>query len=161
MPHDQTNFSCMSSVAVAQSFSGGVAIRCVLPVLWMTRCCNVVYMARHLYSVLRYSITNEIPTKFCSTVQTIMLQLLIGVGARSAIYDYLVVNVTEWTVGVAWSADSGHLLLSDIQLVPGFTVTCNASNVHAYLLTTASVSVLRKFHVVVILNIWIGLGSLI
>jgi len=55
-----------------------------------------------------------------------------------------VVRVTETTVGVSWSVDNEHLLLSDIQLVPGFTVTCNVSNVHAYLLTTASVSVLRK-----------------
>jgi len=67
-----------------------------------------------------------------------MLQLL-----ESPQHD-IVVNVTETTVGVSWSSDNKHLLLSDIQLVPGFTVTCNASNIHAYLLTTASVSVLRK-----------------
>lgn len=41
--------------------------------------------------------------------------------------------------------DNEHLLLTNIQLVPGFIVTCNISNVHAYLLTTASVSVLRKY----------------
>ena len=52
--------------------------------------------------------------------------------------------VADAIVGMTWSAQSNHLLLSDIQLVPGFTVTCNISNVHAYLLTTASVSVLRK-----------------
>ena len=53
--------------------------------------------------------------------------------------------VTVSVVGVSWSVESDtHLLLSNIQLVPGFTVTCNVSNVHAYLLTTASVSVLRK-----------------
>jgi len=53
-------------------------------------------------------------------------------------------TVTEVVAGVTWSADNKHLLLTDIQLVPGFTVTCNISNIHAYLLTTASVSVLRK-----------------
>jgi len=31
-----TNFLCRSPVAVARSSSGGVAIRYVLPVLWMT-----------------------------------------------------------------------------------------------------------------------------
>ena len=31
-PLDFTNFLCRSSVAVARSSSGGVAIRCVLPV---------------------------------------------------------------------------------------------------------------------------------
>ena len=31
-----TKFLCRSPVAVARSFSGGVAIRYVLPVLWMT-----------------------------------------------------------------------------------------------------------------------------
>jgi len=31
-----TNFLCGSPVAMAQSFSGGVAICYVLPVLWMT-----------------------------------------------------------------------------------------------------------------------------
>jgi len=59
----------------------------------------------------------------------------------------LVDNATaESPIGVSWSADKGHLQLMNIQLVPGFTVTCNASNIHAYLLTTASVSVLRELH---------------
>jgi len=31
-----TNFLCMLPVAVARSFSGGVVIRYVLPVLWIT-----------------------------------------------------------------------------------------------------------------------------
>ena len=33
---DLYQFVCMSPMAVARSSSGGVAIRCVLPVLWMT-----------------------------------------------------------------------------------------------------------------------------
>jgi len=35
-------FLCMSLVAMAWSFSGGVAIRYVLPVLWMTSCLTLI-----------------------------------------------------------------------------------------------------------------------
>lgn len=48
-------------------------------------------------------------------------------------------------LGLTCSAHNNHLLLTDIQLVPGFTVTCNSSNIHAYILTTAAVTVL-PFH---------------
>jgi len=34
-----TEFLCTLSIALARSFSGGVAIRDVLPVLWMTSYC--------------------------------------------------------------------------------------------------------------------------
>ena len=39
-PHGRIspNFLCMLSVTVARSSSSGVAIRCLLPVLWMTSC---------------------------------------------------------------------------------------------------------------------------
>jgi len=36
------NFVCCSSMAVARSSSGGVALRYVLPVLWMTSCLAVM-----------------------------------------------------------------------------------------------------------------------
>ena len=46
-----TEFLCVFSVAVARSFSGGVAIRYVLPVLWMTSCFHkVAMMACYVYS---------------------------------------------------------------------------------------------------------------
>jgi len=37
-----TNIACMLIVAVAQTFSGGFAIRYVLPVLWMMSCFHIV-----------------------------------------------------------------------------------------------------------------------
>jgi len=44
-------FLCMLAVAVAQSSPDGVAIRYVLPVLWMTSCFHLVgSIARHVYS---------------------------------------------------------------------------------------------------------------
>ena len=35
-------FLCMLPIAVARSSSGGIAIRYVLPVLWMTSCCHTM-----------------------------------------------------------------------------------------------------------------------
>jgi len=59
--------------------------------------------------------------------------------------------VAEIIAGMICSAESNRLLLTDIQMVPGFTVTCNISNIHAYLLTAASVSVFRKlFYIIVV-----------
>ena len=37
-----TALSCMLAVSVASSFSGGVAIRRLLPVLWMTSCLHIM-----------------------------------------------------------------------------------------------------------------------
>ena len=48
IPLDQSaqNFVCRFPVAMARSFFGGVALRYVLPVLWMTSClAAVVHMA--------------------------------------------------------------------------------------------------------------------
>jgi len=58
--------------AVAQLASDGVAIRYVLPVLWMTSCFHGVgSMVRHFFS--SESATDEttvsLPTKFCSAMK--------------------------------------------------------------------------------------------
>jgi len=44
----RSQFLCMSIVAVARSFSGGVAIRYVFPVLWMTSCFHIMGAMAHL-----------------------------------------------------------------------------------------------------------------
>ena len=50
------NFVCRSPVAVARSSSGGMALCCVLPVLWMTSHLAVVgCMSMHGLSVAKYS----------------------------------------------------------------------------------------------------------
>jgi len=36
------SFSCMLHIAIARSYSGGVAIRSVLPVLWMMPCLHIM-----------------------------------------------------------------------------------------------------------------------
>ena len=50
-PHGRTspNLSCMLTVAVAQSSFGGVAIRYVRPVLWMTSCFHVMALWRIMF----------------------------------------------------------------------------------------------------------------
>jgi len=92
-------YFCMLFVAVARSFSGGVAICYVLPVLWMTSCFHV----RALWCVMC------IPRRWQNTISIynsrdsnqILLKykdkqiLFVGgtPGARSAIYNCLVVVV--------------------------------------------------------------------
>jgi len=39
---DLQQFLCLLPIAVARSFSGGVAIRYVLPVSWMTSCVYIM-----------------------------------------------------------------------------------------------------------------------
>ena len=46
------NFVCRSPVAVARSSSGGVALRYVLPVLWMTSRLAVMGVATDVYEWL-------------------------------------------------------------------------------------------------------------
>ena len=64
------NFAIFALVAVTRSCSGGVAIRHVLPVLWMTSCLHIVgpmarYVSSHSGNRIR-NITADIPTEFCT-----------------------------------------------------------------------------------------------
>ena len=85
---------------VARSFSSDIAIRYVLPVLWMTSCFYTTGpMARHVYFVQRKesvvfettaSIKSILITEFCSTLKTKYLSLVANWG-RSLLYcDFLV-----------------------------------------------------------------------
>jgi len=65
-PHGQTssNFLCMFTTAVARSSSGSIAIRYVLPVLWITSCYHIMgRMVRHTF------LNASIPKKFCPQVE--------------------------------------------------------------------------------------------
>jgi len=67
IPQNFTKFLCILPVNVTRSSSGGVTIRYVLPVLWMT-----LYFS-HNGPIARHKnvkvITADIPTKFCSAMK--------------------------------------------------------------------------------------------
>ena len=72
-PHGRTlpNFLCMSTVVVARASSGGVAIRYVFPVLWMTPCFHTWCVVRIPKRRERITAENTagIATKFCSSTK--------------------------------------------------------------------------------------------
>ena len=55
--HGQTSPNSLSVLTVVWSFSGGVAIRYVLPVLWMTLCFH------RMHCVARYGDHNQAPKR--------------------------------------------------------------------------------------------------
>jgi len=100
-PHGRfsPNFLCMLTIAVARSFSDGVAIRYVLPVLWMTLCLHIVILWYITPAPNRRqnitSVTAEITTTFCSATKTESTQSGLCTGAKSAIYNCLVVDLSK------------------------------------------------------------------
>jgi len=71
----------MFPVAEARSSSGGIAIRYVLPVLWMRSCFHTVgLIVRH---------TASIPTKFCSYDKDQQVHVVgCARGTKFAVYKY-------------------------------------------------------------------------
>ena len=70
------NFLCRSPVAVARSFSGGVALRYVLPVLCMTsRLAVVGRITVHRLSVAKYSVPVGVarPGRSLMSINTLFL----------------------------------------------------------------------------------------
>jgi len=87
------NFWCTLPVSVTRSFSDGVAISYVLPVLWMTSCFHTMcFMVRRVYSLLYRECNSQ---KYCfdsnqiSKINKYTL-LCCAPRAKSAMYDYLV-----------------------------------------------------------------------
>ena len=78
-PPKFAQFLCVLPYGVARSSSGGVAIRYVLPVLWITSCFHIMILLRVMCipsSDITTSITGQISTKLCTTIKT-SYQLLI------------------------------------------------------------------------------------
>ena len=69
-----TKFFCMLPNVLGRSSSGGVAIRYVLPVLWMTSCFHIMALWRFMCIPKRRwnttSVTAEISSESCSTIKT-------------------------------------------------------------------------------------------
>ena len=98
------NVFCMLPMTVARSFSGGVVIRHVLPVLWMTSCLLISKVARRRRSAeaqctrslgLGYKLCAVIPISGQRTHWTTFRALKVTCqvatpGAESAVYDWLV-----------------------------------------------------------------------
>jgi len=88
-----------------------------------------------------------LPVSVCTTDNCVSVQLstkLPVLVSRCLRTERVTAGNDACRLGLTCSAHNTHLLLTDIHLVPGFTVTCNISNNHAYLLTSAAVTVLRK-----------------
>jgi len=91
-----TKFLCMLPVAIARSSADGVAIRYVLPVLWMTSCFHTMgSTVRRVYSKRRERNRRNYFIDFNQILLNDKDQQYISwlrIGAESAIYDCLVFN---------------------------------------------------------------------
>ena len=85
---------CMLPAAVARSFSDGVAINYVLPVLWMTSYFHVMAYGTSCAFLSgdrsTTSILGEFPTKFRSTIKTGSTHCKLRTEGKSAIHGFLV-----------------------------------------------------------------------
>ena len=104
-----TNLLCMLPMTVAWSFSGGVVIRYVLPVLWMTSFLLISHVAQRRRPAeaqctrslgLGYKLCAIIPVAghrtHGTTFRTLKLTSQVATpGAQSAIYDCLVSKVVK------------------------------------------------------------------
>ena len=116
-PHGRTlpNFLCMSTVVVARASSGGVAIRYVFPVLWMTPCF-------HTWCVVRIRARAYNSRKYCRNCYQILLidkdqQIHIvdcTLGTHSAICNFLVHKADLLPQTTCWQQ---HMLDACVQKI--------------------------------------------
>jgi len=88
-------FMCMLAVGVARSFSVGVAIRYILPVLWMTSFLhNGFYVASCVFVSGESVTTKSIPTRWGSTINISRYSSTVGCTpeVKSVVYDCLVMH---------------------------------------------------------------------